>query len=447
MIKNIQKRVKKLEGRLNTFHVPEKVDEEKKEEGKNEIKSSDNDVIMQKITIDNKIEMLEKKANENNKAIKDIYDKLAQIPTDNLQDISIANNKIPEKINESNQPIDETQDISKMNEKILEIENKLKELTNNIDLAKIEETIKNLSNELNKKTSIEQFNNENERVNELKQNAQELNYHVKTINENVSKMKAQEDLCMSKLALLGKSITDFQTKMETNLYKIKEKVDLDNFENARISEVEWNELRNTVFQLNKAVPEIVKEIEELKELKKLYNDLTILLENKLNISDFEAWKNENDIQLMFSEFSAQFVENNEFKKKFEKLRKRIARIEGLIDQEEAKGIDSEKVLLANKRLGGWSCASCTKNLINLSGTKDSYYAWAKLPNNPKAPKLGYSRILSLAEPSEIFKTSRNAIVRNPIPNYESVSENEEDNIHDQSSSLPNINVKVTKANN
>jgi hypothetical protein len=36
-------------------------------------------------------------------------------------------------------------------------------------------------------------------------------------------------------------------------------------------------------------------------------------------------------------------------------------------------------MFAKKPLGGWSCASCERNLINLHGQMADFLAWKKLP--------------------------------------------------------------------
>jgi hypothetical protein len=36
-------------------------------------------------------------------------------------------------------------------------------------------------------------------------------------------------------------------------------------------------------------------------------------------------------------------------------------------------------MFAKKPLGGWSCASCEKNLVNLQGHMAEYHAWKGLP--------------------------------------------------------------------
>jgi len=48
-------------------------------------------------------------------------------------------------------------------------------------------------------------------------------------------------------------------------------------------------------------------------------------------------------------------------------------------------------MLAKKPLGGWSCASCEKNLVNLSGQINDNLAWNRLPfrdPNERMAKVG-----------------------------------------------------------
>lgn len=41
--------------------------------------------------------------------------------------------------------------------------------------------------------------------------------------------------------------------------------------------------------------------------------------------------------------------------------------------------NEDDAMLSKKPLGGMSCASCERNLINLSGQMVDYHAWKKLP--------------------------------------------------------------------
>ena len=41
--------------------------------------------------------------------------------------------------------------------------------------------------------------------------------------------------------------------------------------------------------------------------------------------------------------------------------------------------DGDDAMFARKPLGGWSCASCEKGLINLYGLMAEYYPWNRFP--------------------------------------------------------------------
>lgn len=45
----------------------------------------------------------------------------------------------------------------------------------------------------------------------------------------------------------------------------------------------------------------------------------------------------------------------------------------------AKGPSDENAMLTKRRLGPTNCASCDKNIINLSAMQPNPYNWKKLP--------------------------------------------------------------------
>lgn len=58
----------------------------------------------------------------------------------------------------------------------------------------------------------------------------------------------------------------------------------------------------------------------------------------------------------------------------------------------------DNAILAKKPLGGWSCASCEKNLTNMIKESNEFTAWNRMPfrdPNDKLKKVGqgFSKIL------------------------------------------------------
>ena len=67
----------------------------------------------------------------------------------------------------------------------------------------------------------------------------------------------------------------------------------------------------------------------------------------------------------------------------------------------SKGAGNENeddAMFTKKPLGGMSCASCEKDLINISGMPVDYYAWKKMPARNQPDRIarygqGYSKLL------------------------------------------------------
>jgi hypothetical protein len=171
---------------------------------------------------------------------------------------------------------------------------------------------------------------------------------------------------------------------------------------AHIEDEEWSETRKTIERIKKDIQDIYKEIDGLRELKKRVYSLEGLMDTKLDKEEFEKWKLNNDINQLLSGILKRFADRNEVLKALKKLETRIFSIEERFASESVVD-NGENAMLAKKPLGGWSCASCQKDLINIEGLKVQYHPWAKLPQRNPAERiakvcililmLGWSRIL------------------------------------------------------
>lgn len=52
--------------------------------------------------------------------------------------------------------------------------------------------------------------------------------------------------------------------------------------------------------------------------------------------------------------------------------------------------EEEDAMFAKRPLQGWSCASCDKDIVNLSGKPADYLSWMKMP--PRDPTDRISRV-------------------------------------------------------
>lgn len=178
-------------------------------------------------------------------------------------------------------------------------------------------------------------------------------------------------------------IFNLVVKLQNEAKELKEKTD-------KSSKDIWNKLRDLEEQLNKKAS-----LEKLKELEDL------LLSKLKELSD---------------EFLKRFADKNETKRALKYLEKLIK------DSESIKIVrDGDDAMLARKPLGGWSCASCQKDLEKLMGKIAPYHAWNKMPYRDPADRIarvgpGFSRMLATVQPELLSgrgKTSLNSPYINP----------------------------------
>jgi len=73
-----------------------------------------------------------------------------------------------------------------------------------------------------------------------------------------------------------------------------------------------------------------------------------------------------------------------------------------------KGDNEDDGMFTKKPLGGLSCASCEKNIINLHGKRVDYMPWSKLPFRDPQERIarvgqGFSKMLSMINPDQLSR--------------------------------------------
>lgn len=63
----------------------------------------------------------------------------------------------------------------------------------------------------------------------------------------------------------------------------------------------------------------------------------------------------------------------------------------------------EDAMFTKKPLGGYSCASCEKGVLNLYGSKGDYLPWSRFPFRDPSERIakvgqGFSKMLSMINP-------------------------------------------------
>lgn len=147
-----------------------------------------------------------------------------------------------------------------------------------------------------------------------------------------------------------------------------------------------------------------------KSLKDLWNKFRELEESLAKKAGLDKLKELEEMLLLklrelADEFSKRFADKSETKRALKFLEKLIK------DTESMKVVrDGDDAMLARKPLGGWSCASCQKDLEKLMGKIAPYQAWNKLPYRDPADRIaragpGFSRMLATVQPELL--TGRN----------------------------------------
>lgn len=89
-------------------------------------------------------------------------------------------------------------------------------------------------------------------------------------------------------------------------------------------------------------------------------------------------------------FTKQFADKNDTKKAIKLLERQIKNLFDIIMQNNASPNHHEHeddAMFTKKPLGGMSCASCEKDIINLQGKKVNYYPWSKLPQRDPSERI------------------------------------------------------------
>ena len=97
-----------------------------------------------------------------------------------------------------------------------------------------------------------------------------------------------------------------------------------------------------------------------------------------------------------------FADKSDTKKALKNLEKQLKNLYDLV-MSKLRGDDEDDAMFSKKPLGGFSCASCEKNLLNLYGKPADHHSWNKFPLRDPAERIarvgqGFSRMLSSMKP-------------------------------------------------
>lgn len=137
---------------------------------------------------------------------------------------------------------------------------------------------------------------------------------------------------------------------------------------------------------------------------KWYKQIQDELNMKADRADLEEHEKvlENRLNDIITELAKRFADKSETKKALKLLERQL---KNLYDLFMSKGgyNNEEEAMFSKKPLGGFSCASCEKDLVNLYGKKVEFMPWSKLPFRDPAERIarvgqGFSKMLSMINP-------------------------------------------------
>lgn len=123
----------------------------------------------------------------------------------------------------------------------------------------------------------------------------------------------------------------------------------------------------------------------------------------------------------------QFADKADTRKAIKIHEKQFQNMYNLIMQRCGGGDNEEDAMFSKKPLGGLSCASCEKGLIDMHGKRVEFMPWNKLPFRDPAERIarvgqGFSKMLSMINPDQLSRYEHNSKMQQQQPMHMSQNE-------------------------
>lgn len=161
-------------------------------------------------------------------------------------------------------------------------------------------------------------------------------------------------------------------------------------EEYKILEIKINQLVGDTSNLRSEFAKWMKDFQDSLN-RKVDNDALLALEKQLIDKLTEVVK----------ALTKQLADKNDTKKALKLLEKQLKNLYDLFiqrsQQDGATNLNEDDAMFTKKPLGGMSCASCEKDIINLQGKKVDFLPWNKLPfrdPSERIARVSHSRFYS-----------------------------------------------------
>ncbi len=206
---------------------------------------------------------------------------------------------------------------------------------------------------------------------------------TKEHKDELTRLRSKLELLETKIMHLSRQLGDLSARVDKAPPKETTKKPAPQQQpilGAIILEHEWEEAKKAIAQLQSDVLDINAQLRRFADFNKRLLGVEELMPIKLDKEEFEKWKLTADMGHILAGLTRKYADRLDTIKSLQRLEKRLLELEERTGKE-AMDEDTQNAILAKKRLGGWSCASCQKLLTNIGGVRAPYQPWRKLPNH------------------------------------------------------------------
>lgn len=247
--------------------------------------------------------------------------------------------------------------------------------TSSADIVRLENMVRALQEDVKKKclrTELDQLRavvDKKADKTELKSEADRLDYMIDQLNHQVQEcqgkqidLKRDVDMNTQMIGVISKKLDNLKIPAPTQNV------------NSAAEEARIREILDRLLNLEN----------ELNALKNDYTHWTNMMNESLKLkADIDTVKTlganlEDKIDEVIKALSKQFADKNDTRKALKLLEKNLKHMYDLFMNKGGNG-DEEEAMFTKKPLGGTSCASCAKDVIDIYGKKVDYLPWGKLP--------------------------------------------------------------------
>ena len=169
---------------------------------------------------------------------------------------------------------------------------------------------------------------------------------------------------------------------------------------AKFSEI-FHRLSQNEHDINELKMEFSKWIKEMQDNLNMKADMS-------EIKNLEAnFMQKLDVIVM--EITKKFADKSDTKKALKILERQLKNLYDLFMQKQGgHGGNEDDAMFTKKPLGGVSCASCEKDVVNMYGKKVDYLPWNKMPIRDPSERIarvgqGFSKMLSMINPDQLSR--------------------------------------------